>query len=283
LHTLGQLSEKQLRILHFASHVGVEFEASIVANAMGMPPMELLWELVQIESVLGVIHDVADVDDLFRFSSGGFVAALRGYACELLSHVSHDQPPQLTRQCHLQIADALVKHEADVVNAQTLQEGVSGDVHALGVPERGPAAWFRLARHAVAAGSKRGALAFVACCAAARAARSQSALDATIRYAIWRSSASRRRSCRRRWPPIRRCAPAWWRARRHARVARRVAAVRHREELGAGAARHFEPLAAVAAGGAGGARARARVRVQSRRCDAARHRARRARKATCRR
>jgi hypothetical protein len=183
LHTLGQLSEKQLRILHFASHVGGEFEASIVANAMGIPPMELLWELVQIESVLGVIHDVADVDDLFRFSSGGFVAALRGYACELLSHVSHDQPPQLTRQCHLQIADALLKHEADVVNAQTLQEGVSGDdVHALGVPERGPAAWFRLARHAVAAGSKRAALAFVACCAAARAARSQSALDATIRY-----------------------------------------------------------------------------------------------------
>jgi hypothetical protein len=187
LHTLGQLSEKQLRILHFASHVGVEFEASIVANAMGIAPMELLWELVQIESVLGVIHDVADVDDLFRFSSGGFVAALRGYACELLSHVSHDQPPQLTRQCHLQIADALVKHEADVVNAQTLQDGISGvggsnDAHALGVPERSPAAWFRLARHAVAAGTKRGALAFVACCAAARAARSQSALDAAIRY-----------------------------------------------------------------------------------------------------
>jgi hypothetical protein len=182
LHTLGQLSERQLRILHFASHVGVEFEASIVANAMGMPPMELLWELVQIESLLGVVHDVADVDDLFRFSSGGIVAALRGYSMELLSHVSHDQPPQLTRQCHLQIADALLKHEADVINAQTLQEGVSGDVHALGVPDRGPAAWFRLARHAVAAGSKRAALAFVACCAAARAARSQSALDATIRY-----------------------------------------------------------------------------------------------------
>lgn len=184
MRTLEQLSEAQLRILFFASHIGLEFEASILATAMGVEPMALLWELVQIESSVGVVHDVIDVDDLYRFASGGFVAALRGYASELLGAAANEQlPTQLSRQCHLQIADALVHHDADVASVQALQDLAPNSAHhALAVPERSAAAWFRLARHAVAAGSKRASLAFVSCCAAARAARAQSALDATVRY-----------------------------------------------------------------------------------------------------
>jgi hypothetical protein len=182
--TLKQLSQEQLRILHFASHMGIEFEASVLASAMRVEPMALLWELVQIESTFGVVHDVIDVDDLFRFASGGFVSALRGYASELLGGTPSELlPTQLSRQCHLQIADALVRHDADVVNVMALQELAPNSPHShLAVPERSAAAWFRLARHAVAAGAKRASLAFIACCAAARAARAASALDATVRY-----------------------------------------------------------------------------------------------------
>lgn len=50
-----------MRILHFAAHVGLEFDVSVVARALHLDELDLLWDLSQIEAKQGVVHDVVDV------------------------------------------------------------------------------------------------------------------------------------------------------------------------------------------------------------------------------
>ena len=53
-----------------------QFDVSVLAEVLHEPVMDVILRLHRLESDSGIIFDVRGEDDLYRFTSGGYVDAL---------------------------------------------------------------------------------------------------------------------------------------------------------------------------------------------------------------
>ena len=86
---------------------GREFRASVVADALGKPLLDLLVILDEIERTTGIIHDVRDRDDIYAFHSSFLLEVIRGHLGILGHGPGKSDVPQIIREYHARLAMVL--------------------------------------------------------------------------------------------------------------------------------------------------------------------------------
>ena len=86
---------------------GREFRASVVADALRKPLLDLLVILDEIERTTGIIHDVRDRDDIYAFHSSFLLEVIRGHLGVLGHGPGKSDVPQIIREYHARLAMVL--------------------------------------------------------------------------------------------------------------------------------------------------------------------------------
>ena len=86
---------------------GREFRASVLADALGKPLLDLLVVLDEIERTTGIIHDVRDRDDIYAFHSSFLLEVIRGHLGILGHGPGKSDVPQIIREYHARLGIVL--------------------------------------------------------------------------------------------------------------------------------------------------------------------------------
>ncbi|MEI8371824.1 MAG: AAA family ATPase [Planctomycetota bacterium] len=112
-HMRAMLEEQLARVAEYRTIIecaaceGREFHASVLAEALGRPRLELLMALGEIERRTGLLHDVRDQDDLYAFQSSFLLEVVRNQL-EIFGHGPRNlDVPQIVREYHACLAAAL--------------------------------------------------------------------------------------------------------------------------------------------------------------------------------
>jgi Cdc6-like AAA superfamily ATPase len=136
-------------VLECAACLGMEFQASILSESLNTGRMELLRVLKDIEAQTGMIKDVREADDLFKFQSSLILEVVREQMSISGQGPKAEDVPQIVREYHVRVASAL---ERD--------------------PESAKGRMFDIANHYYAAGAKYTDKAYYHCRKAAHASSS---------------------------------------------------------------------------------------------------------------
>ena len=96
----SKLSEDVLKVLGSAAFIGMEFEAKLLSKLWKMDRLELIHNLLKAESS-GIIIDLNDTDDYYRFSSKSIRAALKRFV--LSNKTTKGKTPQIVKEYHKEI------------------------------------------------------------------------------------------------------------------------------------------------------------------------------------
>ena len=94
-------------VLECAACLGMEFQASVLAESLNTGRMELLRILKEIEAQTGMIKDVREADDLFKFQSSLILEVVREQMSISGKGPKAEDVPQIVREYHAQVATAL--------------------------------------------------------------------------------------------------------------------------------------------------------------------------------
>jgi predicted ATPase len=140
---LKTIGPEERRILECAAFIGTEFNATTLSNALNEERLNVLASLRELESN-GLIADVLDQDDVYRFSSSMILNGLR-YVTSNAQAGSSDNMSQIVREYHFRVAKAIEKQFN--VSADKVPDTSTIDDHTL----------YRLAKRAKAAGEQMAA------------------------------------------------------------------------------------------------------------------------------
>ncbi len=96
----SKLSEDVLKVLGSAAFIGMEFEANLLSKLWKMDRLELIHNLLKAESS-GIIIDLNDNDDYYKFSSKSIRAALKRFI--LSNKTTKGKMPQIVKEYHKEI------------------------------------------------------------------------------------------------------------------------------------------------------------------------------------
>ena len=99
---------------------GCEFRASVLADALHRPCLDMVAVLDEIERKTGMIHDVRDRDDVYAFHSSFLLEVIRGRLGILGRTMRLTDVPQIVREYHARLAVAV--EAALKTSAGTLDE-----------------------------------------------------------------------------------------------------------------------------------------------------------------
>jgi tetratricopeptide (TPR) repeat protein len=94
-------------VLECAACLGMEFQASVLSESLNTDRMELLRILKEIEAQTGMIKDVKEADDLFKFQSSLILEVVREQMSISGKGPKAEDVPQIVREYHAQVATAL--------------------------------------------------------------------------------------------------------------------------------------------------------------------------------
>jgi tetratricopeptide (TPR) repeat protein len=94
-------------VLECAACLGMEFQASVLSESLNTGRMELLRILKEIEAQTGMIKDVREADDLFKFQSSLILEVVREQMSISGKGPKAEDVPQIVREYHAQVATAL--------------------------------------------------------------------------------------------------------------------------------------------------------------------------------
>ena len=140
---LKTIGPEERRILECAAFIGTEFNATTLSNALNEERLNVLASLRELESN-GLIADVLDQDDVYRFSSSMILNGLR-YVTSNAQAGSSDNMSQIVREYHFRVAKAIEKQFN--VSADKVPDTSTIDDHTL----------YRLAKRSKAAGEQMAA------------------------------------------------------------------------------------------------------------------------------
>lgn len=101
----NSLNENILKVLETAAFIGIEFEAELLSNIWKIDRMELIHDLLKAEK-LGLIIDLNDNDDWYRFSSKSVRAALKRFS---MNHSETGKIPQIVKEYHRKVIDVTLE------------------------------------------------------------------------------------------------------------------------------------------------------------------------------
>ena len=116
-------------VLECAACLGMEFQASLLSNSLGMDRIDLLRMLKNIDSSTGMINDVQDVDDLFRFQSSLVFEVIREQMAISGKGPQASDVPQIVREYHAMVANSL---EVNAESSQSLLFDIANHYYASG-------------------------------------------------------------------------------------------------------------------------------------------------------
>ena len=96
-------------VLECAACLGMEFQASLLSDSLKIDRIDLLRMLKNIDSSTGMINDVQDVDDLFRFQSSLVFEVIREQMAISGKGPQASDVPQIVREYHAMVANSLEK------------------------------------------------------------------------------------------------------------------------------------------------------------------------------
>ncbi len=97
------------RLIECAGCLGLEFRASVLAESLEIPRLDLLQDLYDIEERTGILHDVMDHDDYYAFRSSYMLDVIRD-AMKLRGRGPGDTgTPQIVREYHARLASSLIR------------------------------------------------------------------------------------------------------------------------------------------------------------------------------
>ena len=89
-----------LKVLESAAFVGMEFEADLLSKLWKIDRIELIHQLIKAEKI-GLVVDLNDHDDFYRFASKSVRRALKRFA--LANTTNQDNIPQIVKEYHKEI------------------------------------------------------------------------------------------------------------------------------------------------------------------------------------
>ena len=137
---LKTIGPEERRILECAAFIGTEFNATILSNALNEKRLSVLASLRELESN-GLIVDILDQDDVYRFSSSMILNGIR-YITSNAQAGSTDNMSQIVREYHFCVTQAIEKQFN--VSTEEVPDTSAIDDHTL----------YRLAKRSKAAGEQ---------------------------------------------------------------------------------------------------------------------------------
>lgn len=99
------LNENVLKMLETGAFIGMEFEAELLSKIWKIDRMELIHDLLKAEK-LGLIIDLNDNDDWYRFNSKSVRAALKRFS---MNHFENGKIPQIVKEYHRKVIDVMLE------------------------------------------------------------------------------------------------------------------------------------------------------------------------------
>lgn len=119
------------KILECAACIGFEFKASYISDSLNINRIDLLNQLDRIEKETGLIHDLRDEDDYYKFNSSFILQIIRDKIGITGKGPDNIEIPQLVREYHYRLA---LKSEKEYVikKTQSLLNDVARHYYAAG-------------------------------------------------------------------------------------------------------------------------------------------------------
>ena len=137
---LETIAPEEKRVLECAAFIGTEFNASTLSHALNEDRLKVLVILRRLEHN-GLLSDVRDQDDIYRFSSSMILNGIR-YVTSKSQNGSTEHISQIVREYHFCVAEAIEKHHN--ISGQELSDIEKIDDHIL----------YKLAKRVSAAGDR---------------------------------------------------------------------------------------------------------------------------------
>ena len=104
--SLDQIPEHQY-LLEYAACLGMRFHAQILVECLGVSRLDVLRQLSEVERKTGIVHDLRESENLFAFQSPVVLKVVRQKSGIDLKGPLTQGVPQVIREYHGQIAEAL--------------------------------------------------------------------------------------------------------------------------------------------------------------------------------